>query len=143
SVPGFFVVHGVGGTVMELTKLGALIDHAGSVYAIQAKGADGLETPLTSVEDMAAYYVAAIREVQPQGPYLLAGYSFGGLVALEMARRLEEMGEHIGLLVLIDAYGNPRTWPLSTRLGVRGRRLMHRLSLLAKNPLRETRAYAQ
>lgn len=143
DAPPVFIVHGIGGTVMELTKLGSLVDYAGAVYAIQAKGLDGLDTPLSNVEDMAAYYLAAIREVQAQGPYLLAGYSFGGLVALEMGRRLKEIGQQVGLLVLIDSYAHPRTWPLPTRLAVRRRRLLHRISVLAQNPSREARSYAQ
>jgi acetoacetyl-CoA synthetase len=143
AAPPLFIVHGIGGTVMELTKLGSLIDYAGAVYAIQAKGVDGLDVPLSKVEDMADYYVAAIREVQSEGPYFLAGYSFGGLVAVEMSRRLKDMGQQIGLLVLIDAYAHPRTWPLRTRLAVRWRRLRHRMSLVARHPLRETQTYVQ
>jgi thioesterase domain-containing protein/acyl carrier protein len=143
AAPGLFIVHGIGGTVMELTKLGALIDYEGAVYAIQAKGVDGLGVPLSTVEDMASYYLAAIREIQPKGPYLLAGYSFGGLVALEMSRQLREKGQNIDLLVLIDSYAHPRTWPSRARLAVRWRRLMHRMSLLAEHPIRETHAYAQ
>lgn len=141
--PALFIVHGIGGTVMELAKLGTLVDYRGAIYAVQAKGLDGTESPLSKVEDMAAYYLAAIREVQPHGPYLLAGYSFGGLVALEMCRRLREMDEIIGLLVLIDSYAHPRTWPLHARIGVRWRRLMHRAGLMAQNPRREALAYAQ
>jgi len=143
DAPPVFIVHGIGGTVMELTKLGALIDYAGAVYALQAKGLDGLDAPLSKVDDMAAYYLAAIREVQPHGPYHLAGYSFGGLVALEMGRRLKTSGLQVGLLVLIDSYAHPRTWPLQTRLAVRRRRLLHRISVLAQNPSREARSYAQ
>ncbi len=143
AMPGLFIVHGIGGTVMELTKLGRTIDYAGAVYAVQAKGLDGSDAPLSKVEDMAGYYLAAVREIQAQGPYLLAGYSLGGLVALEMGRQLTEMGQSIGLLVLIDSYAHPRTWPSRTRLGVRWRRLMNRMSLLAEHPMRETHAYAQ
>ena len=53
---------------------------------------------------MAECYVSAITEVQPHGPYLLAGMCFGGLVAMEIARRLSERGEPIGLLALLDTY---------------------------------------
>ena len=64
---------------------------------------------------MAECYLGAITEVQPHGPYLLAGMCFGGLVALEIARRLLESGESIGLLALIDTYPHPRDWPLRLR----------------------------
>src|SRR5258708_36709359 len=98
SYPPLFIVHGVGGNVMELIPLGKAIRSHNPVYAIQAKGLDALETPNACVEDMAECYLPAIREIQPQGPYLLAGYSFGGLVALEIGRRLLEQGEKIGFL---------------------------------------------
>ena len=80
GAPPFFLVHGMGGTVMQLTQLGKLIDYEGPVYAIQPRGLDGLEPPIDSVDEMAAYYLRAIFEIQPHGPYLLAGYSFGGMV---------------------------------------------------------------
>ena len=65
---------------------------------------------------MADCYVNAITEVQPHGPYLLSGMCFGGLVAVEIARRLAERGEPIGLLALLDSYPHPRHWPLRQRL---------------------------
>jgi acetoacetyl-CoA synthetase len=62
---------------------------------------------------MASTYVEVIRLVQPRGPYAIAGYSFGGLVAFEMARRLSAEGERVDTLALIDSYLNPAC--LSTR----------------------------
>jgi amino acid adenylation domain-containing protein len=65
----------------------------------------GLETEdgSASLEDLAASYAEAVAAVQPRGPYLLGGWSFGGIVAWETARRLEERGEEIALLALIDS----------------------------------------
>jgi acetoacetyl-CoA synthetase len=136
-----FVVHGIGGTVIELSRLGKEIRGNGPVYAVQAKGLDGREEPLTTVEGMADYYLAAIREIQPEGPYLLSGYSFGGLVAVEMARRLKQQQQDIGLLLLIDAYAHPHTWPLRTRVSVLARRLMDRGAELRRQPWRATIQY--
>ena len=59
-----------------------------SDYGIQAKGVDGLEEPFDRVEDLAAFYLRSLSEIQPHGPYLLVGYCFEGLVALEMAHSL-------------------------------------------------------
>jgi thioesterase domain-containing protein/acyl carrier protein len=137
-----FVVHGIGGTVIELAKLGKQVRHDGAVYAIQAKGLDGQDPPIDSIEDMAEYYVRAIREIQPAGPYFLSGYSFGGLVAVEMARRLKHEQQEIGLLLLIDAYAHPNTWPALTRIVVLTRRLLGRCTELAKLPWRATASYA-
>ena len=117
-----FILHGIGGTVMELAALGRKIDIADAVYAIQAKGLDGKEAPLSSIDHMADLYVGAIRQIQPSGPYWLCGYSFGGLITMEMARRLEAAGQSIGALILIDSYAHPSTWPVLSRAKMRLRR---------------------
>jgi thioesterase domain-containing protein/acyl carrier protein len=119
--PPLFIVHGIGGNVIELEKLGRLIDTARPVYAIQARGVDGGAAPFDKVEDMAEYDLAAIRGTQPRGPYFLAGFSFGGLVAIEMARRLGEAGERVPFLALIDAFPHPGTFPKWLRQLVRAR----------------------
>jgi thioesterase domain-containing protein len=69
---------------------------------LQAKGLDGKHQPYASVEEMATYYIEAVSSVQPDGPYLLAGWSMGGIIALEMARQLREHGEDVARLLLID-----------------------------------------
>jgi acetoacetyl-CoA synthetase len=136
-----FVVHGIGGTVIELSRLGKHIRCEGPVYALQARGLDGQEEPLRTVDEMAEYYLQAIRTIQPNGLYLLSGYSFGGLVAIEMARRLKEQQQPVGLLLLIDAYAHPQTWPLRTRASVVVRRLLHRAADLGRQPWRATIHY--
>ena len=73
---------------------------------------------------MAESYVAAIRDAQPHGPYFLGGMCFGGLVAMEIARRLLAEGETIGLLAFLDTYPHPRHWPLRFRIAYLGVRRM-------------------
>ncbi|XYH97119.1 SDR family NAD(P)-dependent oxidoreductase [Sorangium sp. So ce1128] len=73
------------------------------VYAFQARGTHGLSVPQL-LDDMVEHYVHCIRLVQPKGPYVLGGYSFGGLIALETARRLQAEGERIRHLILLDTY---------------------------------------
>jgi acetoacetyl-CoA synthetase len=131
-----FIAHGIGGTVIELDALGKQIRTDSPVYAIQARGLDGSEPPLESVAEMAAFYLDAIKEVQPAGPYRLAGYSFGGLVALEMARSLGE--KDVALLLMIDSYALPQTWPLKSRLTRSARVWLNRVRLLAKRSPIET-----
>ncbi|HEY5238054.1 MAG TPA: alpha/beta fold hydrolase, partial [Rhizomicrobium sp.] len=123
-----FIVHGVGGNVMELFALGRQIE--GPAYAIQARGLDGHEEPNRSIADMAAYYLSAIRNIQPAGPYNLAGYSSGGLIAFEMAQRLKRNGEKVELLALIDTQTNARQWPLGVWLDVLKRRGRHHRATL-------------
>jgi acetoacetyl-CoA synthetase len=135
----FFIVHGVGGTVIELTALGKQIATGNPVYAIQAKGIDGSQTPLETVEGMADYYADEIRKAQPQGPYLIGGYSFGGVVALEVARRLGP--QNVAKLVMLDSFAHPQTWPLKSRTTTRLRKLAVQMKHRIKQPPRETVAY--
>ncbi|HEX9428200.1 MAG TPA: thioesterase domain-containing protein, partial [Candidatus Polarisedimenticolia bacterium] len=72
-------------------------------YALHAPGLYGDREPLADIEALADEYLAAIREVQPAGPYSLGGWSFGGLVAFELAQRLRAAGQEVALLALLDA----------------------------------------
>jgi aspartate racemase len=99
-----FLVHGVGGHVLRFRALAQYMAPNQPVYALQAQGLDGKHAPLRRVEDMAQRYLEDIRAAQREGPYYLAGYSFGGLVALELARRLTEAGQEVRLLALLDTF---------------------------------------
>jgi amino acid adenylation domain-containing protein len=100
SLPPVFLVHGVGGCVMELFGFGRKMSWAGPVIGIQARGLDGRDSPHETIEVMTDDYLAAVKTRQPKGPYLLCGYSFGGLVAFEMARRLSASGEEVAFVGL-------------------------------------------
>lgn len=105
--PPILIMHGLAGTV-PFFELAAHIRTENPVYGFQAKGVDGMEEPLDRVEDMAALYLDSVKALQPCSPYILVGYSFGGLVALEMAQRLIESGETVALLAIVDAYPDIR-----------------------------------
>jgi acetoacetyl-CoA synthetase len=107
-------------------------EHA--IYGIQAKGVDGMEEPLERIEDMAAFYLESLREIQPLGPYSIVGYSFGGLIALEMAQRLVAEGKTVALLVLVDTYPHPRYLSLGQRVQLMGKRIKSHVSDLAQKP---------
>lgn len=96
-------MHAVGGTVYAYAPLAAHLADTFQVYGLQAAGLDEGTVPAASVDDMAAAYLDAIRAARPNGPYRLAGWSMGGLIAYEIARRLEALGEEVGQLVLLDA----------------------------------------
>src|SRR5581483_2774862 len=98
-----FLVHPIGGHVYFYLPLASQLGDQVPVFGIQAQGADGEASPLQTIEEMAQRYLAAVRLVQPQGPYRLGGSSFGGVVSFEMARQLEEAGERVELLALIDS----------------------------------------
>jgi acetoacetyl-CoA synthetase len=121
DLPPVFIAHGLGGNVMEIFPLAKRVQSPQAIYAIQAKGVDGIGVPHERVEDMAQFYLDEIRKIQPRGPYYLAGYSFGGLVALEMAQRLSREGETIGFFGMLDTYPHPRYWPLACRVSILAR----------------------
>jgi thioesterase domain-containing protein/acyl carrier protein len=108
-----YLVHPAGGNVMCYADLARALCNGQPIYGLQAIGIDGNESPLRSVEAMAERYLLELRDAQPQGPYFLAGWSFGGLVAYEMAHRLRCAGEAVALLALLDASASPRgTYPV-------------------------------
>ncbi len=121
-----FIVHGVGGGVGDLFTMARAVDHAGPVIGVQARGLVGADKPHTRIAPMAGDYLAAIRARQPEGPYLLCGYSFGGLAAFEIARLLESAGARVGFLGLFDATMSPVRWPARVWFGMAGRWLSGR-----------------
>jgi amino acid adenylation domain-containing protein len=102
SRPPVFWLHtlggGGGGGLFTYRKLALLLGEDQPSYGFIAPPA-----PYTRIEAMAAYYIDQMRAIQPQGPYLLGGYCFGGIVAFEMARQLESAGEEIAMVALIES----------------------------------------
>ena len=98
-----FIIHPQGGGVFSYFDLAKALGVEKTVYGIQAVGLDSDEEPYTSVELMAARYIKEIKGVAPIGPYCIAGWSFGGLIAFEIARQLEVIGEEIEFIGIIDS----------------------------------------
>ena len=120
ETPALFVIPGVGGAVAELFPLARRLAWPGCVFGLQARGSGRRERPRLSVEAMAGEYLAQIEARQPKGPYHLCGFSFGGVVAFEMARRLKAKGASVGLVGLIDTSTSflrlpLRAWPAALR----------------------------
>ena len=97
-----FVISGLGGNVIKFHGMASYLGGDQPVYGLLPRGLEGNEPLHTRVEDMAADYVRAIREVQPDGPYRVVGYSFGGAVAYEVAQQIIDLGGEVGLLGLFD-----------------------------------------
>ncbi len=97
-----FLIHGVDGDVDRFQILADCIDPRWPVYGIRAQGLLGEPRGLLCVEDLARYYLAEMKRIQPRGPYFLLGYSFGGLLAFEMGRQLHRQGERVGMLAMMD-----------------------------------------
>ncbi|MBB5395405.1 amino acid adenylation domain-containing protein [Mucilaginibacter sp. AK015] len=99
-----YIVHGAGLNVLLFNALAKHMDADQPVYGLQAKGLNGVDEPLNRMEDIAAHYISAIRAHNPNGPYALAGYSFGGIIAYEMARQLEALNKEVRMLAMFDTY---------------------------------------
>ena len=95
----FFCVHPVGGNVLCYAALARQLGPEQPFYAFQASVLEQ-----HTIEALAEHYLQRLREVQPQGPYRLGGWSMGGVIVFEMARQLDEHGERVELLALIDSY---------------------------------------
>jgi len=115
SVAPIFLIHPIGGHVYFYRPLAEQLARAAPVWGLQAQGSDGEALPLETIEEMALAYNAAIREVQPAGPYRLAGASFGGMVCYEMALQLARAGETVELLALVDSPApGPQIFPFQS-----------------------------
>ncbi|MEM9216705.1 MAG: amino acid adenylation domain-containing protein [Cyanobacteria bacterium P01_F01_bin.150] len=103
-----FCVHPVGGNVFCYAELAQALGRNQPLYGLQSLGLyDGLyngTAAIASIEAMASAYIHSIQTVQPHGPYYLAGWSMGGVIAIEMAQQLQSMGEPVELVILIDSY---------------------------------------
>ena len=129
SAAPLFVVAGMFGNVLNLRHLALPFTESRPVIGIQARGLLGDDAPHEEVAEAASDYLAEIRAMQPQGPYLLAGYSGGGITAYEMARQLRAEGEEVAVLALLDT-------PLPVRPGLsrRDKALIKLAELRRKGP---------
>lgn len=134
-----FMICGAGGAADELAGLAEVLDGDPRVIALVPLPApDGKEA--TTVEGMATAAVALMRSNEAHGPYRLLGYSLGGIVALEAGRLLQEAGECVSFLGLVDALFDRRYWPGSLFLRASARRaLVHVRELVGKPPRQASR----
>ncbi len=109
--PPVFLCPGIGGRVMDLELLVRSVQSNQSIYGMEPLGNSRLQPLLESIEATAEFFLGAIQELQPKGPYFLIGYSLGGLITLEIAQRLRMAGESIALLGMIDTYPDRRQLP--------------------------------
>lgn len=98
-----FLVHPGSGDVCCYSELARVVGGARKVYGIESVGYSSDRTPLEDIAEMASVYITDMKKTQPQGPYLLAGWSFGGNVAFEMVAQLEAAGDQVGWLGILDA----------------------------------------
>jgi thioesterase domain-containing protein/acyl carrier protein len=136
-----FIAHGLGGSVIDFYQLVKYIDSPQAIYGMQARGIDGVDEPFDRIEDLAQFYLNAIKEIQPRGPYYLVGYSLGGLVTLEMAQRLTHDGERVALLALLESYPYSKFLAFGQRVRLAVRVAKHRIHTLRRLPFRDAVSY--
>ncbi len=98
----FFLVAGMFGNVLNLRHLAHLVGSDRPFYGLQARGLFGDAAPHDTLEEAATSCLEELRQIQPHGPYLLGGFSGGGLTAWEMGRQLRASGEEVAIVVLLD-----------------------------------------
>lgn len=128
-IPGMF------GDIMELRALTNTIACERPLYGMRARGLAPGETPHTSVEAIATDYLKHLRALQPRGPYALVGYSFGGLVAFEMACMLRAAGDEVDFLGLIDTDVHEACLRPAARFAFKMMRPLRYAALIARNPM--------
>lgn len=100
-----FLIHPIGGTVFWFSQLSKLLGKSRPVYGIQDPSID-LEKPvLNSIEEMAEFYLSHIKKIQPEGPYLIGGASFGATVAIEVSQQLRRNNETASSIIVLDGWG--------------------------------------
>jgi thioesterase domain-containing protein/acyl carrier protein len=102
--PPLFCIHAAGGEVLCYMNLAHHLGTEQPLYGLQSFEIHALKEEGPTLVEMATHYLKAIREVQPEAPYYLCGWSMGGVIAFEIARQLEAQGETVAFLGLIDSY---------------------------------------
>lgn len=115
-----YLIHGGGLSVLLFNTLAKNLHPEQPVYGLQARGLNGTDDHLDRMEDIAAHYVEQIIKQNPQGPYALCGYSFGGLITYEMGKQLKAMGKNVILLGMFDSYASQSIYhkPLLTKISL-------------------------
>jgi thioesterase domain-containing protein/acyl carrier protein len=97
-----YLIHGDGMNVANFSNLANYMDADQPVYSLQPLGLEEQDAPQDNMADIAAYYIKEIMENDPEGPYAIAGYSFGGYLAVEMRQQLVAMGKEVKLIAIFD-----------------------------------------
>jgi amino acid adenylation domain-containing protein len=138
--PPVFFIHGLGGDVFVFLELAKLLGNDQPSYGIQSVEVVGQSAPHDSIVQMASHYSREITSFQPAGPYRLAGYSLGGIIAYETARQLRNGGHEVDLLALFDT--EPLTVPRWAFYGLFApERCLHHLARWVKAPFCEKVSY--
>ncbi|HAC15568.1 MAG TPA: hypothetical protein DCE78_06440, partial [Bacteroidetes bacterium] len=101
--PPVFCLPGAGGNILYMQSLIRELNPELTIYGLQPPGLDGVTPVCESIESLSQHYIKSIKKVSPNGPYRLIGHSFGGLVAFEIARQLEQSGDNVDHVIILDS----------------------------------------
>jgi thioesterase domain-containing protein len=124
-----------------------LLDADVPSYGLQAKGLNGIDTPINDLDEMAEYHIKEILRIQPDGPYYLGGGSFGGVLAYEIACHLKQMGKEVAMVVLFDVEAANKSELLNgvekhiAEIKLKSKRVVSRLRMLTNQSMDENLAY--
>ncbi|HTQ33512.1 MAG TPA: thioesterase domain-containing protein [Stellaceae bacterium] len=130
--PPVFMLPGAAGSILQIAPLATAMTVPEPVYAIKPRGMELGETPCEDLAEMARHAINTMRRVWPAGPYLLIGYSAGGLVALEVARQLAAAGAAVPLVILLDTYPSHEIWPFLCHVEIIARQSMRALRTICR-----------
>ena len=133
--PPLFIVAGMFGNVLNLRHVAKHLGEDQPVFGLQARGLYGDDEPHESFVDAARDYLDEVKQVQPEGPYRLSGFSGGGVTAFEMAHQLKGAGEDVAALIMLDAIPPHPAWPLPSRTDEMKIKLQHLYRNIIRHPL--------
>jgi amino acid adenylation domain-containing protein len=142
SKPPVYIIHGEGLNVLYFNDLAINMDKDQPVYGLQARGLKGEEPP-EIMEEIAANYISEILEQNPEGPYCLAGYSFGGYVAIEMRKQLKAMGKDVKVIIFDSDAEKSEFKSLGYLIPRKVKRNLPRIISLAKSTLKNPKGTLQ
>jgi thioesterase domain-containing protein len=139
-----YIVHGDGLNVLNISDLAAHMHPEQPVYGLQPKGLNACDEPFDNMQEIARHYVQEILEQNPSGPYALAGYSFGGFVAIEMRRQLVALGKQVKLLAIFDTNTDSLEYAKHLRLTLsrKMKRQLPKFLFITKSILKEPKKTA-
>ena len=121
-----FCVSALGDEIIQFAELSNLLGEDQPFYGLQ-QGLERTDKIRTTIPEIAAHYLSEIKTIQPEGPYLLAGYCFGGLVAYEMAQQLKAQGETVSPLLMIEAEAPGGIYPIKKSIAAKALRALRNL----------------
>lgn len=137
-----YIIHGSGLNILNFSSIALHVDEDQPVYGLQAKGLNGADEPLNNMEEIAAYYISQVLEHNPDGPYAIAGYSFGGYVAIEMARQLRLMEKEVKMLAMFDTNAEVQNYDKSVfeKISVNAARQFHKLVWISTSLIKKPKS---